>query len=63
MYIASLNHGIWLHATPASDRWLHVATRSVNARDGRGFSVGLFHDEAGQHVATATQDCLVAYLD
>lgn len=63
MYITSLNHALWLHRMPQADRWLHVSATSVHAAHGRGLAIAQVHDEAGQHVATTTQDCLVAFLD
>ncbi|WBY03074.1 thioesterase family protein [Ramlibacter tataouinensis] len=63
MYISSLNHALWLHRIPRADEWLHVEAISVHAGAGRGLAVGNFHDAQGRHVATATQDCLIAYVD
>lgn len=63
MYISSLNHAVWLHRAPRPDDWLHVEAGSVHAAQGRGLAVANYHDQAGRHIATATQDCLVTYLD
>ena len=63
MYISSLNHAFWLHRQPKSDEWLHVDATSVHAGQGRGLAVARYHDQQGRHVASATQDCLVAYTD
>lgn len=63
IYITSLNHGLWLHRVPRCDGWLHVASESLHAAHGRGFSIAHYHDLEGRHVATATQDCLLAYAD
>lgn len=62
-YISSLNHSLWLHAPPRADRWLHVHARSGHAAQGRGLATAQYHDEAGRHIATASQDCLVTYTD
>lgn len=63
MYISSLNHALWLHRPPRADEWLHVDATSLHAGAGRGLAVGNFHDARGRHVATATQDCLITYVD
>lgn len=34
LYVASLNHAIWLHRPVAADRWLHVDSRSSTALSG-----------------------------
>lgn len=63
IYISSLNHGVWLHMVPRCDGWLHVAsiasTRHMEAGL-RRLTRAHYHDLQGQHVATATQDCLLA---
>ena len=63
MYISSLNHALWLHAPPKADRWLHVHATSPHAAQGHGLAMARYHDEDGQHVASATQDCLMAFTD
>lgn len=63
MYISSLNHALWLHAAPRADAWLHVEATCVHAAHGRGLAVGQVHDLQGRHVASVTQECLVAYSD
>lgn len=63
LYITSLNHCVWLHRVPRCDGWLHVASESLHAAHGRGLSLAHYHDLEGRHVATATQDCLLAYVD
>jgi len=63
LYIASLNHAIWLHGSPRVDRWLHVRTTSPGSAGGRGLAIGSVHDLAGRQVATLTQECLMAYAD
>jgi acyl-CoA thioesterase-2 len=61
LYIASLNHTIWLHRPVCPDEWLHVESVSPCAANGRGFSIGSVHDARGHRVATLTQECLMAY--
>jgi acyl-CoA thioesterase-2 len=63
LYISSLNHALWLHRPPRADEWLHVETRSARSAGGRGLSIGRFHDREGRFVASATQECLMAYVD
>jgi acyl-CoA thioesterase-2 len=63
MYIASLNHAIWLHRPPRADQWLHVRTTSPGSAGGRGLSIAAVHDLRGHHIATLSQECLMAYAD
>jgi acyl-CoA thioesterase-2 len=63
LYISSLNHAIWLHRMPRADDWLHVETTSPCAASGRGLCMARFHDLQGRFVASATQECLMAYAD
>jgi acyl-CoA thioesterase II len=63
LYIASLNHAIWLHQPVQSDQWLHVDSTSPASGAGRGLAVGAVHNLAGQRMATLTQECLLAYAD
>ncbi|MBG9388070.1 acyl-CoA thioesterase [Caenimonas aquaedulcis] len=61
LYISSLNHAMWLHLAPRVDEWLHVETVSPRAVAGRGLAMACFHDLHGRFVASATQECLMAY--
>lgn len=61
LYISSLNHCIWFHRPFAADQWLHFDVDSPCATQGRGLSVARIHDRAGRLVASATQECLMAY--
>lgn len=63
IYIASLNHNIWFHRPFRADRWLHFDTESASADGGRGLSIARIHDDHGALVATASQECLMAYAD
>ena len=60
LYVASLNHAIWLHRPLRADDWLHFDSRSPSAASARGLSVARVHDRAGRLVASATQECLMA---
>ncbi|HSW16367.1 MAG TPA: acyl-CoA thioesterase domain-containing protein [Ramlibacter sp.] len=59
LYVASLNHSIWLHMPFRSDEWLHFESVSPAAAFGRGFCVARVHDRAGQLVASVTQECVM----
>ncbi len=63
LYVASLNHAIWLHRPVDPAQWLHVSTKGPTALSGRGLSVGLVHGRDGRHLATVTQEVLMAYAD
>jgi acyl-CoA thioesterase-2 len=63
LYIASLNHAMWLHRPFRADEWLHVDSHSPNTALGRGFSRAIVHDAQGLAVASLTQECLVTYAD
>jgi acyl-CoA thioesterase-2 len=63
LYIASLNHAIWLHRPVRADQWLHVETASPCGAAGRGLSIGAVHDREGRPLASLTQECLMAYAD
>ncbi|MCA0241601.1 MAG: thioesterase family protein [Proteobacteria bacterium] len=59
LYVASLNHAMWLHRPVRADEWLHFDSISPAAAAGRGLSVARVHDRQGQLVASATQECLM----
>lgn len=61
LYISSLNHCIWFHRPFAADQWMHVDSRSPCAAEGRGLSIAQVHDRNGRLVASASQECLMAY--
>ena len=63
LYVASLNHAIWLHCPLRADDWLHFETVSPAAADGRGLCVARVHDRSGRLVASATQECLMVPRD
>ncbi len=63
LYISSLNHAMWLHRVPRADDWFHVHATSPCAASGRGLSIARVHDQQGRLVASATQECLMAYAD
>lgn len=63
IYMASLNQSIWFHRPFRADRWLHFDTESAIAANGRGLSIARVHDKGGVLVATASQECLMVYVD
>ncbi len=60
LYVASLNHAIWLHRPFRADEWLHFDCTSPSAAAGRGLAIARVHDRVGRLVASATQECLMA---
>ncbi len=61
LYISSLNHNIWFHRAFSPDAWMHVECDSPVSAQGRGLSIARIHNQAGQLVASTTQECLMAY--
>lgn len=60
LYVASLNHAIWFHRPLRADEWLHFDCISPAAANGRGLTVARISNRAGELVASATQECLMA---
>lgn len=60
LYIASLNHAIWLHRPLRADEWLLFDCVSPSAALGRGLAIARVYDPAGALVASVTQECLIA---
>lgn len=61
--VSSLNHSIWFHTLPRTDDWIHVQTHATHSGGGHGLAVAEYHDRAGRHLATVTQDCLLVFED
>ena len=61
LYVASLNHCIWLHRPFRCDQWLHVESKSPGAQGGRGLSFASVHDADGVLVASLSQQSLMAH--
>lgn len=55
VYLASLNHSLWLHAPVVADDWLLFVTQSPHAGFGMGLSTGNIYDRAGRLVASVAQ--------
>jgi acyl-CoA thioesterase-2 len=60
LYVASLNHAIWLHRRLRVDDWLLFDCVSPSGAFGRGLSIARVYDRAGSLVASVTQECLLA---
>lgn len=56
-YVASLNHGLWLHESTRADGWLLFDTESPATGHGRGFAVVKIYDRERRLIASATQQC------
>lgn len=59
IYVASLNHSIWLHGQPRADEWLLFMNESPHAKSGRGLAYGKVYGEDGRLVASVTQEMSV----
>jgi acyl-CoA thioesterase-2 len=57
--MASLDHAMWFHRPFRADEWLLYAQDSPAASGARGFNRGLIYNEAGDLVASATQEGLM----
>ena len=60
LYVASLNHAIWLHAAFRADSWLLFDCVSPRAAHGRGLSTARIYARSGERIASATQECLLS---
>jgi acyl-CoA thioesterase-2 len=60
LYIASLNHAVWLHRPVRADEWLLFDCMSPSAALGRGLAIARVYDQNGALVASANQECLIA---
>jgi acyl-CoA thioesterase II len=56
--ITSLDHALWIHRPFRADDWLLASYRSPVAFGSRGLTTGEYHDQAGQLVASVTQEVL-----
>jgi acyl-CoA thioesterase-2 len=60
LYVASLNHAIWFHRPLRADEWLLFDCMSPSGAFGRGLAIARVFSRAGDVVASATQECLLA---
>ncbi len=59
LQMASVDHALWLHRPVRADDWLLFAQHSPHAAGARGFVRGEIFTRAGEHVASAAQECLL----
>jgi len=59
LQVASLDHALWLHETPAFDEWMLFTMESPWAGGGRGLTRGTFHTQSGRHIASVAQEGLI----
>ena len=60
--IASLNHGLWIHAPVRVDEWLLFRAESPWGGSGRGLARGLIYDRSGQQIATVVQEIAMRFV-
>ncbi|RJG03239.1 acyl-CoA thioesterase [Noviherbaspirillum sedimenti] len=60
MYVASLNHSLWLHRACRVDDWLLFSTESSSAQNERALTNARIYDRKGVLVASTSQECLFA---
>lgn len=61
--VASLDHAMWFHRPFRADEWLLYAQDSPAAGNARGFNRGLIYNQAGELVASTTQEGLMRLHD
>ena len=61
--LASLDHALWFHRDFRMDEWLLYSMESPNASGARGFARGQFFTQAGDLVASTTQEGLIRVVD
>jgi acyl-CoA thioesterase II len=59
LYVASLNHAIWLHRPFRADGWLLFDCVSPRGGWGRALATARVYDQSGDLVADANQECLL----
>ena len=57
--VDSLDHAMWFHRPFRADEWLLYDQDSPSANGARGFNRGLIYNQAGELVASTTQEGLV----
>ena len=61
--VASLDHAMWFHRPFRADEWLLYAQDSPSSSGSRGFNRGLIFNQAGELVASTTQEGLMRLHD
>ena len=59
MQVASLDHAMWFHRPFRADQWLLYVQDSPASSGARGLTRGLIYSQAGELVASATQEGLI----
>ncbi len=59
MQVASLDHAMWFHRPVRADQWLLYVQDSPVSSGARGLTRGLIYSQAGELVASATQEGLI----
>ena len=59
MQVASLDHAMWFHRPFRADQWLLYVQDSPVSSGARGLTRGLIYSQAGELVASATQEGLI----
>lgn len=60
LYIANLNHALWLHRDGRADDWLLFSCESPSAQDGRALTNGRIYNRQGVLLASLAQECLMS---
>jgi acyl-CoA thioesterase-2 len=63
IFLASLDHALWFHRAFRMDEWLLYSMDSPNASGARGYARGQFFTQAGELVASTTQEGLIRVVD
>ena len=63
LQVASLDHAMWFHRPFRADEWLLYEQDSPTAAGARGFNRGLIYNQAGDLVASTTQEGLIRKRD
>lgn len=59
MQVATIDHSMWFHRPFRMDDWILYDMESTSASGGRGFVKGQFFDQAGNLIASATQEGVI----
>lgn len=59
MQVATIDHSMWFHRPFKMDEWILYDMDSTSASGGRGFVKGQFFDQAGNLIASATQEGVI----
>lgn len=57
--VASLDHAMWFHRPFQVDEWLLYVLETPSSQGARGLTHGKFYNQAGQLVASVSQECMI----